>query len=106
MTLVSRETLVLTLPPDPSLARLTRLATLHFLLQNGVKVMAAQRRARDVERRARTMLRAASDRAPKGQGEDLDLVLTRGSETLEVDLRRGTQSAPSRLMRLPRTGPS
>ncbi|HKQ97961.1 MAG TPA: hypothetical protein VJV75_08805, partial [Candidatus Polarisedimenticolia bacterium] len=53
---MSGDRLVLTLPPEPSLARLTRLATLHFLKQQGVGPGEARERAKSVETRARVAL--------------------------------------------------
>lgn len=54
------ETLVLTLPPDPDLAGLTRLVSSHFLRQNGVRAFAAKRGALTVEKGCRALLRAAA----------------------------------------------
>ena len=53
---MSHDRLVLTLPLEPALARLTRLVTLHFLKQQGVKAGEARIRARSVETRARVAL--------------------------------------------------
>lgn len=96
MASVPQEKLVLSLPPDPALARLTRLATLHFLRQNGVKALEARRKARAVEQRSRTLLRTAA-RAKKGSTAALDFVLTRRVKNLEVVLRRGTSRKASLL---------
>jgi len=54
------ERLILTLPPDPAFARLARLAALHFLKQQGARALEARRRARQVESRCRTALKAAA----------------------------------------------
>jgi hypothetical protein len=91
---VPQEKLVLSLPPDPGLARLTRLATLHFLRQNGVKPLDARRKARTVEQRSKRLLRAAAKR----RGDAcLDFVLTSRVKNLEVVLRRGTSRTASLL---------
>jgi len=93
---VPQETLVLSLPPDPALARLTRLATLHFLRQNGVKALDARRKARAVEERSKTLLRTAA-KAGKRSPALVDFVLTRGVKNLKVVLRRGSSRAASLL---------
>ncbi len=98
------EKLVLSLPPDPALARLTRLATLHFLRQNGIKALEARRRARAVEQRSKTLLRTAALRPSRG-GVPLDLVLTSGTKKLEVVLRRGTGRMAS-LLQVRRNSPT
>lgn len=59
---MSHDRLVLTLPLEPALARLTRLVTLHFLKQQGVKPGEARLKARSVESRARVAL----DKARRG----------------------------------------
>ena len=105
MPSANRETLVLTLPPDPALARLTRLATLHFLRQNGVRAMAARRGARAVERQAKALLRPSSRPNGRTQGAPLDLVLTAGASTLDVVMRRGARKKASRLARTDPRGP-
>jgi hypothetical protein len=68
---VSHDRLVLTLPAEPALARLTRLVTLHFLRQQGVKAGEARLRAKSVESRARVVLtrvrKAASTAAGRGR---------------------------------------
>jgi hypothetical protein len=93
---VPQEKLILSLPPDPALARLTRLATLHFLRQNGVKALDARRKARAVEQRSKTLLRTAA-RAKKPSKALFDFVLTRRAKNLEVILRRGTSRKASLL---------
>ena len=93
---VPQEKLVLSLPPDPGLARLTRLATLHFLRQNGVKPLDARRQARTVEQRSKRLLRAAAKAKRRG-GTSLDFVLTSRVKNLEVVLRRGKSRTASLL---------
>ena len=93
---VPQEKLILSLPPDPALARLTRLATLHFLRQNGVKALDARRKARAVEQRSKALLRSAA-RAGRRDDATCDFVLTRRVKNLEVVLRRGTSRAASLL---------
>ncbi len=92
---VPQEKLVLSLPPDPGLARLTRLATLHFLRQNGVKPLDARRQARTVEQRSKRLLRAAAK--AKRRHTSLDFVLTSRVKNLEVVLRRGKSRTASLL---------
>ena len=91
--------IVLTLPPDPAFARLTRLATLHFLRHHGVRTVEARRRTALVERRTRAALRAAR-RAPASSGALALTLLTRG-RALEVRLRR-SRGAADRLFVVPR----
>jgi hypothetical protein len=93
---VPHEKLVLSLPPDPGLARLTRLATLHFLRQNGIKALEARRKARAVEQRSRTLLRSAAQTSRRSTAP-LDFVLTSRVKDLEIVLRRGTSRAASLL---------
>jgi hypothetical protein len=96
---VTPDRIVLTLPADPAFARLTRLATLHFLRHNGMRLVEARRRAAAVERRSRAALRAARRRAAVARVLALTLV-TRG-RALEVRLRRPSGSA-DRLLVVPR----
>jgi hypothetical protein len=67
-----KETLVLALPADPELVRLTGIASTHFFRQNGLTLAAARRGARTVEKRCRPLLRAA---ARKGMPVEAALVL-------------------------------
>lgn len=97
-----RETLTLTLPADPRLARLTRLVSSHFFRQNGLNASAARRGARVVERRCRPILRSAARKARRG-GAALILVLRPRRATLEVIGRAGG-GAGACLVRLPRPG--
>ena len=83
--------IVLTLPPDPAFARLTRLATLHFLRHHGIRAVEARRRAAAVERRTRAALRTAQRRPATAGALALTLV-TRG-RALEVRLRRNRGAA-------------
>jgi len=78
-----RETLMLSLPADPALARLARLVSSHFFRQNGLTAAAARRGARAVEKRCRPILRAAARGAPR-RGPALVLVLRPQSAMLEV----------------------
>jgi hypothetical protein len=95
--------LVLTLPPALTLARLARLAALHFLRQNGMKVMTARRAARAVEKRCRTLLRAAGRPRGSGQGRPLTLVLASDGDFLEITARPARAGgASSSLVRLRR----
>jgi len=82
------ETLVLTLPADPDLARLTRLVSTHFFRQNGLNAAAARRGAQAVERRCGPILRAAARKGRRG-GTALVLVLRPRRATLEVIGRAG-----------------
>jgi hypothetical protein len=96
--------LVLTLPVDPSLARLTRLVALHLLRQNGFKVTFARRAAREVERRCRNLLRTPGGARGARRGRPLTLVLACRGGFLEVEARApgAGRSAPSRIhLRLP-----
>jgi hypothetical protein len=84
---VTADRIVLTLPPDPAFARLTRLATLHFLRHHGVHLVEARRRAASVERRTRAAQRTARRRPPAAPSQ-----VARG-RALEVRLRRNRGSA-------------
>ncbi|OLC56539.1 MAG: hypothetical protein AUH92_00050 [Acidobacteria bacterium 13_1_40CM_4_69_4] len=77
-----RETLVLTLPADPNLTRLTGLVSTHFFRQNGVSAASARRWARSVERRCRGLLRLAASSSP--HGATLVLLLETRASFLEV----------------------
>jgi hypothetical protein len=97
-----REIVVLTLPHDPRLARLTRLVTLHFLVQNGIRAGRARRGARDVERLCHILLKHASRRRDRPIDPPLILTLSSKSRTLEVSGRQGPGGARSSLVRLER----
>ena len=102
MTAGSPRPLALTIPPDPALSRLARLAALHFLRQNGLKVMTARRAARAVERRCRTLLRAARRSRGAGAGRPVTLLLAADGEFLVVRVRPGAARATSPLVRIRR----
>jgi len=103
--------MVLTLPPDPAFARLTRLATLHFLRHHGVRLVEARRRAASVERHTRAALRTAARAVPRATARAarrkpaapraLALTLVRRGRALEVRLRR-SRGASDRLFVVPR----
>ena len=95
-----RERLVLTLPPDPAYARLTRLTTSHFLRQHGRGVEASRRDARRVESRMRGALKSAGRTEVR---KAVALVMTSSARALEIDLVRG-RSARARLLQLPHEG--
>jgi len=96
---VTPDRIVLTLPPDPSFARLTRLATLHFLRHHGLHLPEARRRAASVERRTRAALRTARRRT--AAGPTWALTLAARGRALEVRLR-GRRGAADRILVLPR----
>jgi hypothetical protein len=97
---VRRERLVLTLPPDPAYARLTRLTTSHFLRQHGRGVEDSQRDARRVETRMRGALKSAGR---TDLGKVIELVMTSSARALEIQLVRG-RSARARLLQVPHGG--
>jgi hypothetical protein len=95
------EKLVLTMPPDPALARLTRRVSFHFFKEHGITGGVASRRAQSVERACRALL----GRPPaKGTGASpsLILVLTSGLRSLEVVGRIGARGAARKLASLQR----
>ena len=98
-----RETLVLTLPADPDLARLTGLVTTHFFRQNGVGAAAARRGARSVVRRCRGLLRVAA--RSSGQAATLVLLLETRDLFIEVIGRAGG-GPKTRLARIDRPDPA
>jgi len=100
---VTADRIVLTLPPDPAFARLTRLATLHFLRQHGVHLVEARRRAASVERHTRVALRTASRaaRSRPALAGVLALTLAARGRSLDVSLRR-KRGASDRLFVVPR----
>ena len=109
---MSRDRLVLTLPPEPALARLTRLATLHFLKQQGVAAGEARLRARSVETRARVALgrkrRAATGKAGRGRKKPtptppgpLSITMVSRARSCEVVLKPAGGTA-ARLLLVPR----
>jgi hypothetical protein len=96
--------MVLTLPPDPALAGLAQLATLHFFRNNGAATLVARRCARAVQARARVLLRAGARRAGRG-GAALALVLTSGTHSLKAVLRPGAGATRSLVVCSGRRGP-
>ena len=92
-----RERLVLTLPPDPAYARLTRLTTAHFLRQHGRGAEESRRDARRVETRMRGALRSAGRTEV---AKAIALVMTSSSRALEIQLVRG-RSPRARLLQVP-----
>ena len=104
MTARRHETLVLSLPADPELARLARLVSSHFFRQNGLTVAAARRGADAVERRCRPILRAAARKARRGRAAFV-LVLRPQRATLEVIGRAGGGPGTC-LLRLARPHPA
>lgn len=113
---MSHDRLVLTLPPEPALARLTRLVTLHFLKQQGVKPGEARLRARSVESRARAVLdrarRVARAGAARGRKDpapapSAPLSITMVSRAKECEVRvKPPRGAAARLLLVPRTAES
>ncbi|HUD71988.1 MAG TPA: hypothetical protein VMQ62_08505 [Dongiaceae bacterium] len=111
---MSHDRLVLTLPPEPALARLTRLVTLHFLRQQGVKAGEARLRAKSVETRARAVLtkvrKAASVAAGRGRNRPvpgpapapLSITMVSRARACEVVLKP-PKGASARLLLVPRT---
>lgn len=112
---MSRDRLVLTLPPEPSLARLTRLVTLHFLKQQGVGTGEARQRAKSVETRARVALdrarratRTAAGRrrrATPHRPAPLSITMVSRARSCEV-MVKPPRGAAARLLLLPRTAES
>ena len=109
---MSHDRLVLTLPAEPALARLTRLATLHFLRQQGVKAGEARSKARSVESRARIVLNrarkagaaAAGRRRPTStpQAAPLSITMVSRARACEV-MVKPPKGAAARLLLVPRT---
>src|SRR5262245_6179638 len=87
MSTLVRETLTLTLPPDPAYARLARLAALHFLRAQGLRIVKARLGARAVESRSKRALTAAARRTRAAR--PLALTCTSDSYVLEVKLTDG-----------------
>jgi len=81
------ETLVLTLPADPDLWRLTGLVSTHFLRQSGIGAAAARRVGRSVALRCRALARAA--RRPQARASTMILQLGTHASFLEVLGRTG-----------------
>jgi len=110
LTLSRRETLFLSIPSDPGLARIARLVSLHFLKQNGVRTRESRLEAGLVETRCRALLRAsavrgtgrASRRSRVAGSLMFVLTLVSGIRELEVRIRRNDGSGRRRLLRLRR----
>lgn len=112
---MSHDRLVLTLPPEPALARLTRLVTLHFLRQAGVKTAEARQKARSVETRARVVLDRARKAAAVVRGRKaavttsaqppLSITMVSRAKACEVTLKP-PKGAAARLLLVPRTSES
>jgi hypothetical protein len=103
-----RETLILTLPPDPGLARLGGVVALHFLRLNGAGAAAARRGARAVTRRCLALLKVAGRPAARGAGRGgRPVVLTLSSRAgeLEVFGRPAADGSRSRLVRVLASAP-
>lgn len=77
----STERLVLTMPPDPHLSRLARLAVLHFLRHNGAGAGVARSGARAVQQRCEAWMRSVAARRGRGS---MSLILTSGPRRVEV----------------------
>lgn len=110
MRLGRRECLVLTMPPDPGLARVARLVSLHFFRQNGVRAPASRRQAGLVEARCRVLLRAPAGPRRRalasGGGPHLVMTLVSGHGALEVRIKRSDGSGRRCLLRLERDAES
>jgi len=93
------ERLVMTMPPDRGLARLTRRVSFHFFREHGLKTVEARRKARAVERRYQSLL---DRRAGQSSGATTSMVLTlsSGDGKLEVVGRLGARGASTSLVRL------
>jgi len=93
------ERLVLTLPSDPSLARLTRLVTQHFFRHNGLRAAQARRQGAIVEARCLRLLRSTG----RGDaGRPLVLVLIARPGSLEVTGRDARGGPARRILRIGR----
>jgi len=103
-----QEVLVLTLPRGSGMARLARITSLHFLLQNGLSRLESRRQARKVEAQCRALLKGprAGPRGRSGREDGGEVVLTlrSGLKALEVICRRSDPSSPRRRLRLERPG--
>ena len=100
----AKETLVLTLPADPELVRLTGIVSTHFFRQNGLTAAASRRGARVVEKRCGPLLRAAA-RKPAHEGAALVLVLRPRPGVLEV-IGREPKGIETCLVRIDRPDPA
>lgn len=82
------ETLVLSMPPDPGLARLTRLVALHFFRQNGLRIGVSRSGASKVERGWRAVARRTRGSRRASSGGRGSLIFISGAKALEVFWRR------------------
>jgi hypothetical protein len=93
------ERLVLILPIDPSLRRLTQLVARHFFRQHGLVVSQARRQARRVEAHCLRLLRHKAAREA-GRPLVLELIARRG--VLEVTGRATGRGPALRILRIDR----
>jgi hypothetical protein len=89
--------LILTLPPDPGYAGLARLAALHFLRAQGMRIVRARQSARAIEARSRAALRAAARRDPRSVA--LALTYTTGPVEVQAEFSGGGASRRLVLLR-------
>lgn len=95
------ERLVMTMPPEKGLARLTRRVSYHFFREHGLKIVEARRRARVVENRYQSLLGRRAGRR-SGSTASMVLTLSSGDGTLEVVGRLGARGESTSLIRLKR----
>jgi len=104
-----RDTLVLTLPPEPGLARLVRLVCQRFFRQNGVRALESRRQARRVVERCRALWRTpraeAAERGRRSDASPFVLTLVSRVGFLEAIGRRDARQGPNHLVRIERSGP-
>lgn len=100
-----RETLLLSLPPDPGLARLARLVALHFFRQNGLRAGVARSGADKVERGWRGVTRRPGGTGRAAAGGRHSLKFIAGAGFLEV-LARKSGGWERRLARFERVAES
>ncbi len=93
------ERLVMTMPPEKGLARLTRRVSYHFFREHGLKTVEARKRARAVESRYQSLLgRRTSQRS--GATTSMVLILSSCDGKLEVVGRLGARGECTSLVRL------
>ena len=93
------ERLVMTMPPEKGLARLTRRVSYHFFREHGLTTVEARKKARAVESRYQSFLgRRASRRS--GAATSMVLTLSSGDGKLEVVGRLGVRGESTSLVRL------
>lgn len=83
-----RETLVLSMPTDPGLARLARLVALHFFRQNGLGMGVSRSGATKVERGWRAVVRQPPGARQALSGGRGSMIFLAGAKALEVFWRR------------------